>query len=157
MECKHCKKKIYQWSGSLYLHCDNHTDSCDIKNPNSPKAEPEEKPMPKEMTEYRFKVVRYDDIDIKRIASENPYSELIIVIPDEFDDKIIVYVDSNFQERHPVIKENLWHESHYTCHYNVKSAISSIIERYKSLKAQDIKVKKRHTITVKCFGNTLPF
>jgi len=155
--CKHCHKEIYQeecrdgkvseaWYHSL-------SESHGIV-PSNHIAEPEEEFMQKS-NEYIFKVEKWSQIGERRIVRENPHKEMILVIPDSANDRIIVMVDNQFNAKSQIISEHYWHVDGFICYYDDKANIQKYIDAYN--KAQAEKPKPKITVRVKIFGDTLPF
>lgn len=162
--CKHCHREIYKEETGIWLHSFNFQAQCNVNFIERPFAEPdeelieelEEELVPKEKgNEYIFKVERWSQIEEKRIAKENPNSEMIVVIPSSDNDRIIIMVDNQFNDQHRIISDHYWHEGGFVCRYDTKINIQKYIDAHKKAKAE--KPKPKQTIRVKIFGDTLPF
>jgi hypothetical protein len=106
--------------------------------------------------EYIFKVKDQTEVDIERIARENPCNEMILVISDGTDG-IVIMVDDHFNTmRHIIDCGHTWHEGSYICRRALKANIQNYIDAYNKAKAEP-KPKPKQTVRVKTFGDTLPF
>ena len=105
--------------------------------------------------EYIFKVEKWSQIEERRIARENPSKEMILVIPDSANDRIIVMVDNQFNAQCRIISEHYWLLDAFICRYDDKINTQNYIDAYNKAKAE--KPKPKITVKVKTFGDTLPF
>jgi hypothetical protein len=105
-------------------------------------------------SEYIFRVENETEVDIERIARENPNREMIVVLPEGNDAYLLI--DLDFQRKHKIIVSPIIiHTTGYCSSCINKASIPRYIERYNKAKAE--KPKPKITVRVKTFGDTLPF
>jgi hypothetical protein len=120
------------------------------------KYEREELMSKEKSNEYIFKVENTSQIDVERIARENPNKEMILVIPEDDNADVYLLIDLDFQRRHEIVKTPLIiRTAGYYSSCISKASIQKYIDRYK--KASSEKPKPKITVRVKTFGDTLPF
>ena len=107
--------------------------------------------MPKG-NEYIFKVENESEIDIVRIARENPNKEMILVIPEGNNSDVYLLIDLDFQRKHKIAVNPLTvYTTGYCSTCISKVSIQKFIDAYKKARAE----KPKQTVRVKTFGDTI--